>query len=247
MSQASASQAAPVKRTMGYNQLSSCPDMEPEFADLYHRIKPFTMTSLERVYGLYKAVEYVVRRGIPGDMVECGVWKGGSAMAIALTLKKLDASDRGIWLYDTFAGMTEPTERDVQYDGVTPHERMAQANLTSFAELGCVSVDEVEANIRSTGYPPERVKLIKGDVLETIPLYAPGQIALLRLDTDWHASTAHELKHLYPRLARGGVLIIDDYGHWRGARQAVDEYFAAGDEPVLLNRLDYTGRIAIRT
>jgi hypothetical protein len=74
----------------------------------------------------------------------------------------------------------------------------------------------------------------------------PDAIALLRLDTDWHASTHHELRHLFPRLVKGGVLIIDDYGHWRGARQAVDEYFAASEVKILLNRVDYTGRIGVR-
>jgi hypothetical protein len=73
----------------------------------------------------------------------------------------------------------------------------------------------------------------------------PGDLALLRLDTDWYESTRHELEHLYPRLRPGGVLIVDDYGHFEGARRAVDEYFAA-HEPLLLNRIDYTGRVAVK-
>ena len=71
----------------------------------------------------------------------------------------------------------------------------------------------------------------------------PERIALLRIDTDWYESTRHELVHLYPRLSPGGVLIIDDYGHWQGARKAVDEYFQAG---LFLNHIDYTGRLAIK-
>ena len=87
--------------------------------------------------------------------------------------------------------------------------------------------------------------LIEGKVEETIPGQAPGAISLLRLDTDWYESTAHELKYMYPALSAGGVLIIDDYGHWRGSREATDEYFSSHSR-VLLNRLDYSGRIAIK-
>jgi hypothetical protein len=87
---------------------------------------------------------------------------------------------------------------------------------------------------------------VKGKVEDTIPASTPDRIAILRLDTDWYASTRHELEHLYPLLAPGGVLIIDDYGHWEGCRQAVDEYFASRNLQVLLNRVDYTGRIAVK-
>ena len=86
--------------------------------------------------------------------------------------------------------------------------------------------------LHGTGYPPERIHFVRGPVEETLPAGAPDEIALLRLDTDWYESTRHELEHLYPRLAAGGVLLVDDYGHWEGARKAVDEYFADhGDRP----------------
>src|SRR5436309_1043008 len=93
--------------------------------------------------------------------------------------------------------------------------------------------------------PADRVHMVAGPVEETLPDHAPGQLALLRLDTDWYESTRQELEHLYPRLAHGGVLIVDDYGHWAGARRAVDEYFAR-EAPLLLSRIDYTARIAIK-
>ncbi len=105
----------------------------------------------------------------------------------------------------------------------------------------------MSANLAATGYDAQRLHYVKGKVEDTIPSAAPEQIAILRLDTDWYASTRHELEHLYPRLARGGVLIIDDYGHWEGARRAVDEYFATQQVAILLNRLDQTGRIAIKS
>ena len=107
------------------------------------------------------------------------------------------------------------------------------------------SVDRVRAAVESTGYPRERIHLVPGMVEDTLPAEAPEQVALLRLDTDWYASTKHELEQLYPRLTPGGVLIVNDYGHYEGARRAVDEHFAATGERVLLNRIDYTGRVAV--
>src|SRR5207344_857055 len=105
--------------------------------------------------------------------------------------------------------------------------------------------DEVVRNLASTGYPSDRLHFIRGRVEDTIPAGAPEKIALLRLDTDWYESTRHELTHLFPRLSTHGVLIIDDYGHWQGARRAVDEYFSA--TPILLNAIDFTARIAVKS
>ena len=87
---------------------------------------------------------------------------------------------------------------------------------------------------------------IKGKVEETIPEIIPGKISLLRLDTDWYESTLHNLNHLFPLLSKGGILILDDYGHWQGARKAVDEYLEKNNVKILLNRIDYTGRIAVK-
>lgn len=198
------------------------------------------MTSPERIYGLIQAVRYIVAADIPGAIVECGVWRGGSMMAVALTLQSLNAR-RELFLFDTFEGMPPPTEVDRDFRGVAAAEI-----FRSFAkrrERWCAaSLEEVRANIESTGYC--YVQFIKGRVEDTIPVRAPQSIALLRLDTDWYESTKHELTHLYPRVMRGGVLIVDDYGHWQGSRKATDEYFA--QSPILLNRLDYTGRIAVK-
>ena len=108
-------------------------------------------------------------------------------------------------------------------------------------------IEETRRNVLSTGYSPDRVHFVKGPVEQTIPANAPETIALLRLDTDFYESTRHELIHLFPRLVPGGVLIIDDYGHWEGARQAVDEYFKENKIRMLLNRVDYTGRIGVKT
>ena len=96
------------------------------------------------------------------------------------------------------------------------------------------------------GYPAERIHFVQGKVEETIPRVLPERIALLRLDTDWYESTRHELIHLYPKLCAGGVLVLDDYGHWQGSRKAVDEWMAQTGTRMLLNRVDYTGRIAVK-
>ena len=97
--------------------------------------------------------------------------------------------------------------------------------------------------VAATGYPMDRERFVPGPVEETLPAAAPETIALLRLDTDWYESTRHELVHLFPRLRPGGVLIVDDYGHWSGAKHSVDEYFSGTGQHILLNRIDYTGRM----
>lgn len=215
------------------------PDFEAGDIEIIRAVEPYTMTSTERIHALINAVKHIVANRIPGDMVECGVWKGGSVMAMALTLLKLGQSDRSLYLFDTFSGMTPPGDRDVDYQG-------QQAHVILDAVRCEASLAEVEHAVYSTGYDRNRIHFVKGPVEETIPVHAPELIALLRLDTDWYESTQHELSHLFPRLARGGVIIIDDYGHWRGARQAVDEYVAQHQVPLLLHRIDYTGRIGVK-
>jgi O-methyltransferase len=223
-------------------------DMEPAFASLYEQCKPYTMTSPERMYSLFKAVEYVVQNNIAGDFVECGVWRGGSSMMIALTLKHLGVTDRKIYLYDTFEGMSEPTEQDKRFDGLAAETELAQSDKAIASSVWCVAdLNDVQQNMRLTQYPFANLHFVQGKVEDTIPHTLPADIALLRLDTDWYASTYHELVHLYPLLQRNAPLIIDDYGHWQGAREAVDTYFKEQHLQVLLNRIDYTGRIMLKT
>lgn len=222
------------------------PDLTPVESELFAAVRPFTATSVERVVALVHATRYLVRHGIPGAIVECGVWRGGSVMAVARTLLELGASEREIYLYDTFTGMTEPGELDRSSNG-TPAREILQRTPPKTGAWAYASLEEVRANVASTGYPVERLHFIQGSIQETLPDAAPDSIALLRLDTDWYASTRHALVHLYPRLVRRGVLIIDDYGHWLGARRATDEYFEADRTCILLNRIDYTGRIAVKT
>lgn len=227
-----------VERAAGGDPLRYA-DLSPERQALLARVHPYTQTSRERLTTLADAVEYVIAADVAGAFVECGVWRGGSSMAVALTLLRLGAGDRRLWLYDTFGRMPAPGDRDRDYAG----REVAGHEATMLGEAG-LSLAEVQGAMRSTGYPEERIRYVAGRVEETIPESAPAEIALLRLDTDWYESTRHELEHLYPRLVSGGVLIIDDYGHYAGARQAVDEYFAG--RPILLARVDYTGRMAVK-
>jgi O-methyltransferase len=221
-------------------------DLEPEFLELHARCAAYTMTSVERMYALYGAIHHVIRAGIPGELVECGVWRGGSSMMAALVLMQLGDSERRLYLYDTFAGMPEPGELDIDARGQSAHPTWQTAQRQDINEWCYSSLTEVRENLLSTGLPTERLHLVEGLVEETIPATAPERIAVLRLDTDWYESTRHELEHLYPRLSPGGVLIIDDYGHWAGARAAVDRYFAKSVKPPLLHRIDNTGRIGVR-
>lgn len=224
------------------NQPSSTRDIENdrEFMLLYEKVRPYSLVGLERTYALYQSVLYIIRNQIPGDFVECGVWKGGSCMLIALTLLKEKISSRGIWLYDTFEGMTKPGDQDGEAEKKEWQEKSTGIDSSTWCYAG---EDEVKQYVLSTGYPSDQFNFIKGKVEDTIPDSMPDQIALLRLDTDWYASTKHELIHLYPILQSGGVLIIDDYGAWKGARHATDEYF---ENKVLLQRIDWTGRMLVK-
>jgi len=223
------------------------PDFEPLHFDIMRQVSNFTMTSPERIHALIEAVRYLHRRSIPGSIVECGVWRGGSVMVAAYMLQFLGDLSRDLWLFDTFEGMPPPTAIDVTYHGYAASEGLAKSEPTDELGAWCyASLETVKHNLARTGYPVDRLHFVQGNVLDTVPANAPEQIALLRLDTDWYQSTKHELTQLYPRLSSGGVLIIDDYGHWQGQQQGVDEFIAATPDFGLLSRIDYAGRLSIK-
>lgn len=233
-------------RHYGYDLVELPPDMDDEEKELCLAVAPYTMTSAERIVCLMRATKYIVENGIAGDFVECGVWRGGSMMVVARTLKRLGETTRKLYLYDTFAGMTPPTGKDVRFDGVRAGDLVG----TVYKDLGdwCYAdKTDVTKNILSTGYPAENILLVEGAVQDTLPQTLPAQICLLRLDTDWYESTLHELTHLYPKLVKNGVLIIDDYGHWLGSKQATDEYFNRGALKPFLQRVGYDCRVVVKT
>lgn len=219
-------------------------DFDQPVVELIERVAPYTLTSPERIFALREAVTYLERSAVPGAIVECGVWKGGSMLAAVLTLQELNHTARDLYLYDTFEGMTPPGPQDVDYAGNTGDDLFG-SGVDTQQILPAAPLDQVRTLLESTGYPADRLHFVQGDVTETIPAQVPAEIALLRLDTDWYSSTAHELEHLFPLIADGGVLMIDDYGHWQGARKAVDEYLARTGVKLLLHRIDYTGRMAV--
>lgn len=203
--------------------------MESEFIKMYELIKPFTMVSIERLYATYQAVKYIEANNIPGDIVECGVWKGGCSMLMALSL---ESTVRELYLYDTFEGMPKPSE----VDGVEASKQWKKGWCYS-------AITEVKYNMSLIDHSCN-IQYVKGMVQDTIPGTIPGKIAVLRLDTDWYNSTLHELIHLYPLLSKGGVLLLDDYGYWKGQRDAADEYFGA--KKPLMHRPDYAGRTIVK-
>lgn len=225
------------------------PDLDPDFVPMYRRSVECTAASVERLYALYTALRYLVARGVDGDIVECGVWRGGNCMLAGLALQHLGDSDRRIWLYDTFSGMAEPSERDRDVYGgkaldMRGQQFTAEGRPTPFQFVA--SREQVAANMETTGFPAERTVYVEGRVEDTLPARRPDRLALLRIDTDWYESTAHAMRHLYPLLAPGGVLLLDDYGDWPAVREAVHEVLAEQREELLLHRIDNTGRIAVR-
>jgi len=222
-------------------------DLSDEDKSLVRAVSPYTMTSAEAVVALADAVRHVSARNVEGDIVECGVWRGGSMAAVARTLAALESFERRLYLFDTFEGMPRPGARDVNFAGETAEDLYRERNGRGDGSDWCrASEDEVARVLAACGYDESKIHLVKGKVEETIPSRAPERIAILRLDTDWYESTVHELEHLFPRLSRGGVVIIDDYGHWRGARQAADEFFARQSTSVYLHRVDYTVRCGVK-
>jgi O-methyltransferase len=222
-------------------------DLSQADKELIRSVRPDTMTSVEGLCDLVNAVRYIINDGIQGEIVECGVWRGGSMAAAAQTLLKMGCADRHLYLFDTFEGMPQPGARDINWEGERALDMYKRRRNRDGSSRWChASVEEVLKVMLACGYEQSKIHLVKGRVEETVPEAAPAEIALLRLDTDWYESTRHELVHLYPRLARGGVLIIDDYGHWQGAREATDEYFAEQGTSIFLHRVDYTVRVGVK-
>lgn len=221
-------------------------DITDEESLIIDQVRGLTMTSVERQISLCRILDFVLTNKIRGDFVECGVWRGGSSMIAASKFRSSGANKR-LWLYDTFEGMPAPDDSvDISCSKVMASQILAaESNNKSNSLVWAIgSEEEVAMNLSTTGFDMKSVELIKGRVEETIPLKGiPEEICVLRLDTDWYSSTLHELNYLYPLVATGGFVIIDDYGHWQGARKATDEYLKAMGLMPYLHRIDYTCRV----
>lgn len=214
-------------------------DIDAETIKIIEAVTPYTMIGRERLQALITATRYIVRNGIEGAVVECGVWRGGASAAAALALKDLDET-RDMYMFDTFEGMPEPTKEDKSFGNDSAMEVFNKLRTSAkSSSWDMASLEDVRANLTTLGLNAEGFTFVKGMVEDTIPEKSPdGAIALLRLDTDWYKSTKHEMDHLFPKLVPGGVLIIDDYGDWQGAREAIDEYIETHKTRILLTRVD---------
>ena len=211
---------------------------------LMNKIKNLSMTSIERQFSLIKSVQYIINNNINGDIVECGVWRGGNMVLVAELLNKFKVY-RKLWLYDTYEGMTKPSKYDKSKRSGAARKKFFDNKTGKNSSDWCfASIDEVKKNLYKTRYPSNKIKFIKGPVEETLKKNKPRKISILRLDTDWYSSTKKELEILYPKLVKNGVIIIDDYGHWLGCRKACDEYFK--NKKILFHRIDYTCRVGMK-
>jgi hypothetical protein len=182
-------------------------------------------------------MEDVRKNNVPGDYVECGVWRAGNILGMASYLKYHNNTNPQLWLYDTFAGMTVPEDVDLTHDG------KAAINIYQTEAVNCLSpIEDVHHTLSHTDYPVDKFRFVVGDICQTLLRQEniPDGISILRLDTDWYASTKIELEVLWDKLSPGGFLIIDDYGHWQGCRKAVDEFFP---DHSVLEYIDYTCRL----
>jgi O-methyltransferase len=199
----------------------------------------YYMTQLneERLLCNINSIQHIVQNDVDGDIVEIGVWRGGSVLSMLLTLESLGVFDRTIHLYDTFDGMTKPTEFDV-FNGVHANEfTKIHYNSDDISEMCKILVDEVKNNIKTNStYPSNLINYHKGDILKNT--FFPTKISVLRLDTDWYESTKFELENFYDLVSENGVIIIDDYNCWDGAKKAVHEFLE--DRKLIVNLIDAT-------
>lgn len=237
-----------IKRLLGRRQVLKSPEFEEsadgrhasavELRDESRRLlavvlgEKFSMCPENNLLATAMVCQYVVDRGIEGDFIECGVWRGGHSIIAAGIFASMDPR-RHTYLLDTFTGMSEPAEVDTRtYDGISASKIFENMKVEDHSGWCEATLDEVKANFAKARVPTDNVHFIRGDVKDTLAnpelmaRLAKRKISILRLDTDWFESTKIELEALWPLLTPGGIMIVDDYGYWSGAKKAVDEYFA---------------------
>ena len=222
-------------------------DAFPEISKIEKKIisisRKYSMTPEIRMYVLSQAIKYIKNDNLEGDFVECGIWKGGNIILFQ-KFNLLFKLKKKIYGFDTFEGMSEPGKEDRQ-NKISAKEIAIKRRIRKMSDWCYSSYEEVKNNI-SKNTIIDNIYLIKGKVENTLleKKNLPKKISILRLDTDWYLSTKIELEVLYKRLVSGGVLIIDDYGTWDGARKAVDEYFK--DKNIWLHYVDRSCRFLIK-
>lgn len=174
-----------------------------------------TMIGLPRLENLQFCLETVLKEGVPGDLIETGVWRGGAAIFMAGILKAHDVTDRQLWLADSFEGLPPPN--------FMRYPRESDMGLHLVKHLA-VSLEEVRANFEKYGLLSEQIIFLKGWFRETLPTAPIQTLALLRLDGDMYESTMDALEHLYPKLTPGGFIIVDDYNSFQPCNEALHDY-----------------------
>jgi len=191
-----------------------------------------TMTGNKRLNNLQFCVEDVIVKGVPGDLIETGVWRGGSTIFMRAILKAYGITDRQVWVADSFQGLPPPDESKYPADKGDLYHTMDELR---------VSKEQVAANFEKYGLLDDQVKFLKGWFSETLPTAPIEKIAVARLDGDMYESTMDALKALYPKLSVGGYMIIDDYGAVPGCKKAVEDYRAEHNITDEIHVIDWTG------
>ena len=210
---------------------------------LINKCLQYSMTNFERMWSLIQSFHHVRQESLVGDFVECGVWKGGNIILLKKLIEKFNMK-KNIYGFDTFEGMVEPSFYDVNYNNKSAKKMFDEHKKNEIGFAMC-SLDDVKRNIKKNT-KTDNIFLIKGKVEDTLKnkRKLPKKISILRLDTDFYESTKIELEILFPRLVKGGVLIVDDYGFWKGAKKAVDEYFC--DYRQFMHYVDHSCRLLIK-
>jgi O-methyltransferase len=209
--------------TAQYYMKTAMGDIAPGFNALYQRCKGHTIASVEQLYAVNTAIDHIIRCDIPGDIVDCGAGRGGTAMMAALTLSGLEQLDRRLVLLDSFDELPASAS-----NGQSADDR----------------VGEVSRLLATTGYPNARIDIVSGMVERTASTLAVERIAFLRVDTESYTAVKAVLETLSPRLQAGGVLLVNDTSTLLGPRQALTEFFSKGRQSPLFHRIDYCTRVA---
>jgi O-methyltransferase len=191
-------------------------------------VEPYTLVGPMRIRNLYNLARRIEHERVPGDVVECGVYNGGTAAVLGHFATRSDLG-RNLWLFDSFAGMPEITPEDGDQAQVYVGQLVADpSKVTKVLSL-------VGADMR-------RTRLVKGWFQDTFPGAQISQIALLNIDADWYSSVKLCLETFYDRVSPGGYISFDDYGYWPGCRRAVDEFFQNRGLSYQLHEVDDSGR-----
>jgi hypothetical protein len=207
---------------------------------LFIMIRKNTMVTPKRLNNVYDLTEKIITENINGDLVECGVWKGG-CVAIMAYVQKKHKSYKKIWMFDSFEGLPEPTEEDGENAKIYAKNKN-KGNLRSIKK--CVGpLEDVKAIFKKLDLNWSQAVVKRGWFQETLPNANKElkEISLLRLDGDWYESTKICLDQLYTKVSKGGYIIIDDYYHWEGARKAIDEFLQKQKIKAKIIKIDNDG------